>query len=61
MRMQGLSLETIPPIHIPFRFFHTAPWLGAAAGVAIFAAFLTGNLSGLNEFFRLFLSLLLYC
>ena len=38
MRMQGLSLETIPPIHIPFRFFHTAPWLGAAAGLVLLFA-----------------------
>ena len=37
MRMQGLSLETIPPIHIPFRFFLTAPWMGLiAAGVLLF-------------------------
>jgi len=28
MRMQGLALETIPPIHIPFRFFLSAPWMG---------------------------------
>ena len=35
MRMQGLSLETIPPIHIPFRFFLTAPWMGVAAGLLL--------------------------
>lgn len=35
MRMQGLSLETIPPIHIPFRFFLSAPWMGLLAGLAL--------------------------
>lgn len=35
MRMKGLSLETIPPIHIPFRFFNTAPWMGVTAGVLL--------------------------
>ena len=35
MKMQGLSLETIPPIHIPFRFFLTAPWMGIVAGLAL--------------------------
>ena len=38
MRMQGLSLETIPAIHIPFRFFYTAPWMGVAAGLALLFA-----------------------
>jgi hypothetical protein len=35
MRMQGLSLETIPPIHIPFRFFLTAPWMGVIAALVL--------------------------
>lgn len=38
MRMQGLSLEVIPPIHIPFRFFLTAPWLGLLAALIILIA-----------------------
>ncbi|RLA49299.1 MAG: hypothetical protein DRR04_06640 [Gammaproteobacteria bacterium] len=33
--MQGLSLETIPPIHIPFRFFNTAPWMGVLAALVL--------------------------
>ena len=35
MRMKGLSLETIPPIHIPFRFFNTAPWMGVLAALVL--------------------------
>jgi hypothetical protein len=35
--MQGLSLETIPPVHFPFRFFLTAPWMGVLAAVALLA------------------------
>ncbi len=35
MRMTGLSLDTIPPIHIPFRFFNTAPWMGLAAALIL--------------------------
>lgn len=38
MRMQGLSLETIPAIHIPFRFFYTAPLMGVAAGATLLFA-----------------------
>jgi len=33
--MKGLSLETIPPIHLPFRFFNTAPWMGVLAALAL--------------------------
>jgi hypothetical protein len=33
--MKGLSLETIPPIHIPFRFFNTAPWMGVLAALVL--------------------------
>ncbi len=33
MRMEGLSFDNIPPLHIPFRFFNTAPWLGVLAAV----------------------------
>lgn len=35
MRMRGLSLETIPPLHIPLRFFLTAPLLGVLAALAL--------------------------
>ena len=35
MRMKGLSLETIPPIHLPFRFFNTAPWMGVLAALML--------------------------
>ena len=35
MRMKGLSLETIPHIHIPFRFFNTAPWMGVLAALVL--------------------------
>jgi hypothetical protein len=35
MRMKGLSLETIPPIHLPFRFFNTAPWMGVLAALVL--------------------------
>jgi hypothetical protein len=37
MRMQGLSLEVIPPIHIPFRFFLIAPWMGVLAALVLLA------------------------
>ncbi len=30
-----LSFEQAPPISVPFRFFLTAPWLGAAAGLLL--------------------------
>ena len=33
MRMPGLSLDRIPPIDIPFRFFLTAPWFGVLAAL----------------------------
>ena len=33
--MKGLSLETIPPIHLPFRFFNTAPWMGVLAALVL--------------------------
>jgi len=35
VRMKGLSLETIPVIHIPFRFFITAPLMGIIAAVIL--------------------------
>ncbi|MBE9538872.1 MAG: hypothetical protein IMF06_07305 [Proteobacteria bacterium] len=35
MRMKGLSLETIPSIHVPFRFFNTAPWMGVLAALVL--------------------------
>jgi hypothetical protein len=35
MRMKGLTLETIPPIHLPFRFFNTAPWMGVLAALVL--------------------------
>ena len=35
MRMKGLSLETIPAIHVPFRFFNTAPWMGVIAALVL--------------------------
>ncbi|ROR29531.1 hypothetical protein [Inmirania thermothiophila] len=34
-RFGNLSFERIPPLGVPLRFFLTAPWLGAAAGVAL--------------------------
>ena len=37
MRMQGLSFDNIPAMHIPFRFFNTAPWMGVLAAVALMA------------------------
>ena len=38
MRMEGLSFDNVPAIHIPFRFFNTAPWMGAlAACILIFS------------------------
>lgn len=33
MRMSGLSLGSIPPLGIPFRFFLTAPWFGVLAAL----------------------------
>ena len=30
---RGLSLDQAPPIHLPLRFFLTAPWLAVAAGL----------------------------
>lgn len=38
MRMEGLSFDNIPAIHIPFRFFNTAPWMGVLAAVVMFFA-----------------------
>ena len=35
MRMKGLTLDTIPPIHLPFRFFNTAPWMGMLAALVL--------------------------
>ena len=38
MRMEGLSFDNLPAIHIPFRFFNTAPWMGVlAACILIFS------------------------
>ena len=45
MRMKGLTLETIPPIHIPFRFFNTAPWMGVLAALVLLLAAATGILA----------------
>ncbi|RLQ21056.1 hypothetical protein DWB85_14250 [Seongchinamella sediminis] len=36
--MQGLSLEVIPPLHIPLRFFLTAPCMGILAALALLLA-----------------------
>ena len=38
MRMKGLSLEAIPPIHLPFRFFNTAPWMGVLAALVLLSS-----------------------
>jgi len=35
MRMSGLTLDSLPPIHIPFRFFLTAPWFGILAAMVL--------------------------
>ena len=35
MRMSGLALDSLPPIHIPFRFFLTAPWFGILAAMVL--------------------------
>ena len=35
MRMSGLTLDSLPPIHIPFRFFLTAPWFGMLAAMVL--------------------------
>jgi hypothetical protein len=35
MRMPGLTLESLPPINIPFRFFLTAPWFGILASLLL--------------------------
>ncbi len=35
MRMKGLSLKTMPYIHVPFRFFNTAPWMGVLAALVL--------------------------
>lgn len=32
---RGLSLDQAPPIHLPIRFFLTAPWCAVAAGVIL--------------------------
>ncbi|MDH5682453.1 MAG: hypothetical protein OEZ36_12760 [Spirochaetota bacterium] len=36
MKMQGLSFENIPPIHIPFRFYIVAPLFGLLAAILLF-------------------------
>lgn len=33
--MPGLNFEHIPPIHIPFRFFNTAPWMAVLAALVL--------------------------
>ena len=35
MRMTGLSLESMPPLSTPLRFFLTAPWFGVLAGILL--------------------------
>ena len=35
MRMPGLTLESLPPINIPLRFFLTAPWFGMLAALLL--------------------------
>ena len=35
MRMPGLTLESLPPISIPLRFFLTAPWFGMLAALLL--------------------------
>jgi len=35
MRMSGLTLDSLPLIHIPFRFFLTAPWFGMLAAMVL--------------------------
>ncbi|MEE8395868.1 MAG: hypothetical protein V3S29_07415, partial [bacterium] len=35
MKTQGLRLEQAPPLHLPLRFFLTAPLFGAAAGLML--------------------------
>ena len=35
MRMSGLTLESLPPINIPLRFFLTAPWFGILAALLL--------------------------
>ena len=45
MRMQGVSFEHIPAMHIPFRFFNTAPWMGVLAAIVL----MSGGSSGLHS------------
>jgi len=35
MRMSGLSLDSMPPLFIPLRFFLTAPWFGGLAALLL--------------------------
>ena len=35
MRMPGLTLDSLPPVHIPMRFFLTAPWFGMLAAMVV--------------------------
>ena len=35
MRMSGLTLDSLPPINIPLRFFLTAPWFGILAALLL--------------------------
>jgi len=45
MRMQGVSFESIPAMHIPFRFFNTAPWMGVLAAISL----IVGSSAGLHS------------
>lgn len=38
MRMSGISLESIPPLNIPLRFFLTAPWFGVLAALLMLSS-----------------------
>jgi len=35
MRMSGLTLDSLPPVNIPLRFFLTAPWFGILAALVL--------------------------
>ncbi len=35
MSLPGLAFDNSPAIHIPFRFFNTAPWMGVAAALVL--------------------------
>ena len=38
MRLTGLNFEAIPPLHLPFRYYLTAPFFAVAAGILLMFA-----------------------